>query len=60
MDNKELNLVLQLKDIQLIIGALGTKSFNEVNDLIGRIIVQSNCQLKAEEAVEDPAQNVPD
>ena len=54
----ELKIVLTVEEVNVVLGALSTKPFAEVSDLIFKIKAQGDSQLKAkqeeEQAKEEP------
>lgn len=53
-DNKEITLIVTIPDVQNIVEALGVLPFNKVNDLLNKVINQTNAQL----APPAPAENL--
>ena len=48
---QELNLTLTLEEVNFVIRALSERSFKDVYELIGKINMQANSQLMAQNAM---------
>ena len=58
MENVSINLELSLEDVNKILASLGKHPFDEIVELIGRIRIQGEEQLKALQEAEAATEEV--